>query len=77
MYTIKIDNEIVAVSNDILTAMNNVKKLVADCAEVRNENAIEFKTKGISYFPQYDRASAILSHDDELFVVIIAPVKLI
>ena len=76
MYSIKIDNEIVAVSNNILTAMRSLKKLVADCIEV-NEDAVEFKTEGIRYSPQYDRASAILSHGDELFVVIIAPVKLI
>jgi hypothetical protein len=77
MYSIKIDKEIVAVSENILTAMANVRKLVADYVGVRNENAIEFKTHGIEYLPWADSATAVLKHDDELFTVFITSVKLL
>ena len=77
MYSIKIDKEIVAVSENILTAMVNVRKLVADYAGIRNENAIEFKTHGVEYLPWSDSATAVLKHDDELFTVFITSIKLI
>jgi hypothetical protein len=77
MYTIEIDKKIVAVSDNILTAMVNVRKLVADYVGVRNENAIEFKTHGIEYLPWADSATAVLKHDDELFTVFITSIKLI
>lgn len=77
MYSIKIDKEIVAVSENILTAMANVRKLVADYAGIRNENVIEFKTHGVEYRPWANSATAVLNHDDELFTVFITPIKLI
>jgi hypothetical protein len=77
MYTIKIDEKIVAVSDNILTAMVNVRKLVADYVGVRNENAIEFKTHGIEYLPWADSATAVLKHDDKLFTVFITSIKLV
>lgn len=77
MYTIRIDKEIVAVSESILTAMANVRKLVADYAGIRNENAIEFKTHGVEYLPWADSATAVLKHDEELFTVFITSIKLI
>ena len=77
MYSIKIDKEIVAVSESILTAMSNVRKLVADYAGIRNENVIEFKTHGVEYLPWADSATAVLKHDDELFTVFITSIKLI
>lgn len=77
MYSIKIDKEIVAVSDNILTAMANVRKLVADRVGVRNENAIEFKTHGIEYLPWSDSATAVLKYNEELFTVFITSIKLI
>lgn len=77
MYSVKIDKEIVAVSESILTAMANVRKLVADYVGIRNENAIEFKTHGVEYLPWADSATAVLKHDKELFTVFITPIKLI
>ena len=77
MYSIKINKEIVAVSENILTAMANVRKLVADYIGIRNENAIEFKTHGVEYLPWSDSATAILKHDEELFTVFITSIKLI
>lgn len=77
MYTIEIDKKIVAVSDNILTAMVNVRKLAADYVGVRNENAIEFKTHGIEYLPWADSVTAVLKHDDELFTVFITPIKLV
>ena len=77
MYSIKIDKEIVAVSESILTAMSNVRKLVADYVGIRNENAIEFKTHGVEYLPWADSATAVFKHDKELFTVFITPIKLI
>lgn len=77
MYSIKIDKEIVAVSESILTAMSNVRKLVADYAGIRNENVIEFKTHGVEYLPWADSATAVLKHDEELFTVFITSIKLI
>jgi hypothetical protein len=77
MYSIKIDKEIVAVSENILTAMNNLKKLVADYTGIRNENAIEFKTHGIEYLPWADSATAVLKHDDELFTVFITKITVV
>ena len=75
MYSIKIDKEIVAVSESILTAMTNVKKLVADYAGIKNENTIEFKTHGVEYLPWSDSATAVLEHGDELFIVFITSIK--
>jgi len=75
MYSIRIDKEIIAVSESMLTAMNSVRKLVADYIGVRNENVIEFKTHGIEYLPWADSATAVLKHDDELFTVFITSVK--
>lgn len=77
MYSIKIDKEIVAVSENILTAMANVGKLVADYAGIRNENIIVFKTHGVEYLPWSDSATAVLKHDDELFTVFITSIKLV
>jgi len=77
MYSIKINKEIVAVSENILTAMANVRKLVADYIGIRNENAIEFKTHGVEYLPWTDSAIAILKYDEELFTVFITSIKLI
>lgn len=77
MYSIKIDKEVVAVSDNILTAMANVRKLVADRVGVRNENAIEFKTHGVEYLPWSDSATAVLKYDDELFTIFITSIKLI
>lgn len=77
MYSIKIDKEIVAISESILTAMVNVRKLVADYAGIRNENVIEFKTHGVEYLPWTDSATAVLKHDDELFTVFITSIKLL
>ena len=77
MYSIKIDKEIVAVSDNILTAMNNVRKLVADYVGVKNVNAIVFKTHGVEYFPWCDSAAAVLNYNDELFTVSITSIKLI
>lgn len=77
MYSIKIDKEIVAVSDNILTAMSNVRKLVADYARIRNENVIEFKTHGVEYLPWADSATAVLKHNNELFTVFITSIKLI
>ncbi len=75
MYTIEIDNKVVAVSDNIFTAMVNVRKLVADYVGVRNENAIEFKTHGIEYLPWANSASAVLKYNDELFTVFITQIK--
>lgn len=75
MYTIEIDNKVVAVSDNIFTAMVNVRKLVADYIGVRNENAIEFKTHGIEYLPWANSASAVLKYNDELFTVFITQIK--
>lgn len=77
MYSIKIDKEVVAVSESILTAMADVRKLVADYAGIKNENTIEFKTHGIEYLPWSDSATAVLKHDDELFTVFITSIKLL
>ena len=77
MYSIKIDEKIVAVSENILTAMANVRKLVADYVEVRNENAVEFKTHGIEYLPWANSASAVLKYNDELFTVFITSIELV
>ena len=77
MYTIEIDKKIVAVSDNILTAMTNVRKLVADYVGVRNENAVEFKTHGIEYLPWADSATAVLKYDNELFTVFITSIKLV
>ena len=77
MYSIKINNEIVAVSGNILTAMANVRKLVADYAGIRNENVIEFKTHGVEYLPWSDSATSVLKYDGELFTVFITSIKLI
>ena len=77
MYSIKIDKEIVAVSENILTAMVNVRKLVANYVGVRNENAIEFKTHGIEYLPWANSASAVLKYNDELFTVFITSIELV
>lgn len=77
MYTIKIDEKIVAVSDNILTAMTNVRKLVADYVGVRNENAVEFKTHGVEYLPWANSATAILNYNSELFTVFITEIKLI
>ena len=77
MYTIEIDNKVVAVSDNIFTAMVNVRKLVADYVGVRNENAVEFKTHGIEYLPWTNSATAVLKYDDELFTVFITSIKLI
>lgn len=77
MYSIKIDEKIVTVSESILTAMANVRSLVANYAGVRNENAIEFKTHGVEYLPWSDSATAVLKHDNELFTVFITQIKLI
>ena len=75
MYTIEIDNKVVAVSDNIFTAMVNVRKLVADYVGVRNENAIEFKTHGFEYLPWANSASAVLKYNDELFTVFITQIK--
>jgi len=75
MYLVKIDKEIVAVSENILTAMTNIRKLVADYIGIKNESAIEFKTHGIEYLPWSDSATAVLKHDDELFTVFITSIK--
>ena len=77
MYSIKIDKEIVAVSDNILTAMTNVRKLVADHIGVRNENVIEFETHGVEYLPWADSATAVLKYNDELFTVFITSIKLL
>lgn len=77
MYSIKIDKEIVAVSDNILIAMSNVRKLVADYAGIRNENVIEFKTHGVEYLPWADSATAVLRYNDELFTIFITSIKLI
>ena len=77
MYTIEIDKKIVAVSDNILTAMVNVRKLVADYIGVRNENAIEFKTHGIEYLPWADSATAVLKYNDELFTVFITEISVV
>lgn len=77
MYKIEIDKNVVTVSDNILTAMVNVRKLVADYIGVRNENAVEFKTHGIEYLPWADSATAVLKHDDELFTVFITSIKLV
>ena len=77
MYKIEIDKNVVAVSDNILTAMVNVRKLVADYVGVRNENAIEFKTHGIEYLPWCDSAAAVLTHNEELFTVSITSIKLV
>ena len=77
MYSIKIDKEIVAVSENILTAMVNVRKLVADYIGIESERDIEFKTHGIEYLPWSDSATAVLKHDDELFTVFITSIKLL
>ncbi len=75
MYQIKINKESVAVSESILTAMTNIKKLVADYAGIRNENVIEFKTHGVEYLPWSDSATAVLEYNNELFVVFITSIK--
>lgn len=75
MYSIKIDKEIVAVSENILTAMANVRKLVADYVGVRNENAVEFKTHGIEYLPWANSATAVLKYNDELFTIFITSIQ--
>lgn len=77
MYSIKINNEIFAVSDNILTAMANVRKLVADYVGIRNENCIEFETHGVEYLPWADSATAVLKHDNELFTVFITSIKLV
>lgn len=77
MYTIKIDEEVVAVSDNILTAMNNVRKLVADYVGAKNVNAVVFKTHGVEYLPWCDSAAAVLTHNEELFTVTITSVKLV
>lgn len=77
MYSIKIDKEVVAVSDNILTAMVNVRKLVADYIGVRNENAVEFKTHGVEYFPWTNSATAVLKYNDELFTIFITSIKLL
>ena len=77
MYSIKVDKEIVAVSESILTAMTNIRKLVADYAGIKNENLIEFKTHGVEYLPWADSATAVLKYNDELFTVFITSIKLL
>lgn len=77
MYQIKIDKEVIAVSESILTAMANVRKLVADYIGIRNENVIEFKTHGVEYLPWADSATAVLKYNEELFTVFITSIKLI
>lgn len=77
MYSIKVDKEVVAVSDNILTAMSNIRKLVADRIGIENENAIEFKTHGVEYLPWSDSATAVLKYNDELFTVFITSIKLI
>ena len=75
MYSIKIDKEVVAVSENILTAMANVRKLVANYVGIRNENAVEFKTHGIEYLPWTNSATAVLKYNDELFTVFITSIQ--
>ena len=77
MYSIKINNEIVAVSDNILSAMNNVRKLVANMVDVRNENAVEFKTHGIEYLPWSDSAAGVLCFNDELFTIFITNIPVV
>ena len=73
MYKIEIDKNVVAVSDNILTAMVNVRKLVADYIG----NAVEFKTHGIEYLPWADSATAVLSFNDELFTVFITKIPVV
>ena len=75
MYSIEIDKKVVAVSDNIFTAMVNVRKLVADYVGVKNENAIEFKTHGIEYLSWANSATAVLKYEDELFTVFITSIK--
>ena len=77
MYSIKIDNEIVAVADNILSAMNSVRRLVANRVDIRNENSIDFKTHGIEYLPWCDSATAVLSFNDELFTVFINKIPVV
>jgi hypothetical protein len=77
MYSIKINNEIVAVADNILSAMNSVRKLVANKVDIRNENSIDFKTHGIEYLLWNDSATAVLSFNDELFTIFITKIAVV
>ena len=77
MYSIKINDEIVAVADNILSAMNSVRRLVANKVDIRNENSIDFKTHGIEYLPWCDSATAVLSFNDELFTVFIKKIPVV
>ena len=77
MYSIKINNEIVAVADNILSAMNSVQRLIANKVDVRNENSIDFKTHGIEYLPWCDSATAVLNFNDELFTIFITKIPVV
>ena len=75
MYSIKINDKVVAVSGSMYTALQSVRGLVAEYAGIRNENAVEFVSDGISYLPWSDSAKATVVHNEEIFVVFISRIK--
>lgn len=74
MYAITINNSLVAVSEEMLTAMMNIRKLVADYLGVRNENCIDMG-ECIQYKPWADCAYALATYNNEAFKVYVTKVK--
>ena len=74
MYAITINSHLIAVSDNMLTAMMNIRKLVADYLGVRNENAIDMG-ECIQYKPWANYAYALATYNNEIFKVDVTKVK--
>lgn len=75
MYKIKINDTVVAVSPDMLKAMNSVFKLVANFAGIKNENFVA--CKGIDYMPWGNCAHATCMVNNEIFEVWISKIEVV
>ena len=76
MYIIKINDNPVATSEDLKKAMDNIKKLVANYAGIRNENCVNLEN-GIIYCPWGNFAHCKVEVDDEIFKVIITEIEVL
>ena len=75
MYKIKINNNVVAVSNDLVKAMNSIPQLVADFVGIKDESFITYD--GIKYLPWGNCAHATCTVNDETFEVWISKIKVL
>ena len=69
MYKIEINKQVVAVSDDLVKAMNSVQMLVANFIGVKNENFVEYN--GILYKPWSNMAEAKCCYENEVYDVAI------